>query len=411
MSKRDLKTRLRTIIRHKKYINIATQITILRIETKLNQTIQDELRNQEEELRKRTQNLLNQFLELQVEKQQQIQQLPQQQQQPQHHELFQQQQPQQQNQTQTPQSIQKQDRTNQEQNRKTFLEFLQNRQHLTSIPSQEINSFLQLKQQQQQQQQNQPTTTTVIVTTYLATTTTTAVTTTVTTSTTTTMMPATTTGAAGTTTVVISDSNLNPQSWSNAPNELDAKSFWTYLTRWAKFKHITDEALLDYLPLIFKNQVLDWFENLPEDGKDTLNKVKEAFEARFFPTDFIKFSYLTEIWQRSQQPTESVEQFITHMQKIAKMGGITNEETLRFAVIKGLRDSIRRYVLQANPNTIAELTKAAKIAEQADKMSGVQLDSRTCTMSTQQLNIESSTSKISFTNGYQRTKNILQARR
>ena len=55
------------------------------------------------------------------------------------------------------------------------------------------------------------------------------------------------------------------------------------------------------------------------------------------------------------------------------MGGITNEETLRSAVKKGLRNPIRIYVLQVIPTTTAEQT-----TEQADKMSGVQMDSRTC---------------------------------
>ena len=304
MNKRDLKTRLRTIIRHKKYANILAQITILRIETKLNQTIQNELKNQEEELRNRTQNLLNQFLELQAEKQQQIQQLQQQQRQPQHHdliynvwvkfetlfsieiyckgplfnfvrgaalqnilihdfsvrvinvsnkiknkiinhELF----------STTSTTTTKPDTKTAQHSKTGSNKSGTESKHISRVSTEQTASDINTKSGNK------------FIST-VETTTTATVTTTVTISTTTTMMPATTTSAAGTTTVVISDSNLNPQSWSNAPNELDAKSFWTYLTRWAKFKHITDEALLDYLPLIFKNQVLDWFENLPEDGKE-----------------------------------------------------------------------------------------------------------------------------------------------
>lgn len=51
------------------------------------------------------------------------------------------------------------------------------------------------------------------------------------------------------------------------------------------------------------------------------------------------------------------------MRNLARLVPITDEEQIKFAVLKGMRKDIKLYVLQANPKTLDDVIKAARIAE------------------------------------------------
>jgi hypothetical protein len=50
------------------------------------------------------------------------------------------------------------------------------------------------------------------------------------------------------------------------------------------------------------------------------------------------------------------------MKNMAKRVPINDEEQLKFAIIKGLKSELKRYVLQADPKSLEDVTKATKIA-------------------------------------------------
>ena len=71
------------------------------------------------------------------------------------------------------------------------------------------------------------------------------------------------------------------------------------------------------------------------------------------------------MWTREQQPTESVDAYITDIINTAKIVPVNDVELLRFAVIKGLRNDIKLHVLQSGATSLDAVTKAARVAEAA----------------------------------------------
>ena len=167
---------------------------------------------------------------------------------------------------------------------------------------------------------------------------------------------------------ITNNSKLTPPFWSGRPEEIDAKTFWTYLINWAKFKNIPDNKLVEIIPLFLKDEILDWFELLPEDQKSNFSDIDLAFKARFFPTKISRISQLTEIWHRKQSRDESVERFITDIQKLAKLGGLNQEDTILLAIIKGLKPEIRSQVMMRDPSDLKQLIELAKKAEENQRI-------------------------------------------
>ena len=159
---------------------------------------------------------------------------------------------------------------------------------------------------------------------------------------------------------------INP-SFFNGTGSEDARAWVTYLENWFAFKNIADDAQPRLFPLSFRNQAADWFESLEANERDTFQHLRNAFETRFFPTDLKKWQIISDIWSRKQKTTESVDEYVTDLLKMARIANIGDADTKKYAIIKGLRQEIRQHVLQQNPDTLAAVVAAAKVAEQVIK--------------------------------------------
>ena len=69
------------------------------------------------------------------------------------------------------------------------------------------------------------------------------------------------------------------------------------------------------------------------------------------------------LWSQSQKDSEKVEDFVTRIRKSARRLDL-DPKTLCDAVINGLRPKIRMFVLQQKVDSLEELIKIAKIAEE-----------------------------------------------
>jgi Zn-dependent M32 family carboxypeptidase len=70
------------------------------------------------------------------------------------------------------------------------------------------------------------------------------------------------------------------------------------------------------------------------------------------------------MWTRQQGEDESVDEFITANRNLARLIPINDEGQIKSAIIKGLERDIE-HVLEADPKTLEDITKAARIAEVA----------------------------------------------
>jgi hypothetical protein len=101
------------------------------------------------------------------------------------------------------------------------------------------------------------------------------------------------------------------------------------------------------------------------ETKEDLDELTGAFRSRFAQNELHRWQNASSMWSRDQKDNESVDEFVTIMTNMAKRVPINDEEQLKFAIIKGLRSELKRYVLQADPKSLEDVTKAAKIAELA----------------------------------------------
>jgi ribosomal protein L32E len=90
-----------------------------------------------------------------------------------------------------------------------------------------------------------------------------------------------------------------------------------------------------------------------------------AFKERFARNELHRWQNASSTWTRQQGEDESVDEFITAIRNLARLIPINDEERINFATIKGLKRDIKQRVLQANPKTLEDITKAARIAEVA----------------------------------------------
>ena len=135
--------------------------------------------------------------------------------------------------------------------------------------------------------------------------------------------------------------------------------------RWQEYKDIDDATLLKILPLILKCNSLSWYNSLTDTVRENMDQFKTAFQQRFYPSDVEKLRGFSEIWKRVQKPNESVDEFVTALQKIKRVYQNLSDENLRSALTLGFLPHIKRHVIESNANTLDGILQAARVAEQA----------------------------------------------
>ena len=133
--------------------------------------------------------------------------------------------------------------------------------------------------------------------------------------------------------------------------------------RYIKYREITDNARkLNLLAVLLSGPAGDWYDALPEDNKDAFIHLCSAFNARYQATETLKFKSAAEIFTRKQLDTETVDEYVTHMRKLAKLCS-ADDTFLKFAITSGFKPYISVQVMQAKPDTIDKLLDIARMAE------------------------------------------------
>ena len=163
-----------------------------------------------------------------------------------------------------------------------------------------------------------------------------------------------------------SASFINPSFFSGTANE-DARDWLTYLENWIQYKNIDPPNQKRLFPLLFRGSAAEWFIGLEDNQKDTFDHLQAAFQTRFFPTDLSRWQTMSDMWSRKQKKTETVDDYVTALMKMARIANVEDKDIQRYAIIKGLLPDIRRHVLQQSPENLADVIAAAKVAEQSMK--------------------------------------------
>ena len=181
-------------------------------------------------------------------------------------------------------------------------------------------------------------------------------------------------------------------------------SFNTY----TKFKKIEGEAKLNLLKLMMVDQAEAWLMALPDGSRNTMAAIETAFMHRYGLTEPEKWRQTKDIWCKEQGENESVDDYVTAMHITATRVGMPND-TLKEAIIQGLKPELRLFVLANKVGDIPELLKLARTCEaarSADKSGTNNVDKLTAKVDDLMKKIDSmvtrdddkgSTRRVSFT--------------
>ncbi len=156
--------------------------------------------------------------------------------------------------------------------------------------------------------------------------------------------------------------SIKPPTFSGKTDE-DADAFIKSFDRYVKYREITDaDKKRNLLAVLFTHSAGDWYESLPDATKSTFDTLRTAFASRYQSPDTLKFKCAAEIFTKKQGETQSADDYITQMCKLAKLCS-ADENILKFAVINGLKPYISVQVTQAKPETIDQILEVARLAE------------------------------------------------
>jgi hypothetical protein len=170
--------------------------------------------------------------------------------------------------------------------------------------------------------------------------------------------------AVGQMNLLFSDSSYAPPSFTGLPTQ-DAEKWLKKFNYYIAFRGLLPASALQLFKLLLTDTAADWLESIPEATKTDWSLLQAAFNERFAASDIYRWQKAAEVWSRQQSDTESVDCYMTDVMNKAKRVPIDDVNLIRFAIIKGLKASIKQHVLQSGANDLDSVMKAARIAEAA----------------------------------------------
>ena len=167
--------------------------------------------------------------------------------------------------------------------------------------------------------------------------------------------------------IKFNDGFLQPPCFKGTIDD-EPRAWLKHIDHWTEFKGIPERQLMLMVPLLLRGMALDWFHSLAEEQRKEWAEFRRQFEDRFFPSAVDKLKGMQDMWNTKQKVGQSVDDFVGFMQKQQRLYQNLSEESLKTAILLGLRPDIKKHVIQSNPKSIPDLVHAAKIAEQAARM-------------------------------------------
>lgn len=161
-----------------------------------------------------------------------------------------------------------------------------------------------------------------------------------------------------------SDAAFAPPPFKGLPSD-DAQRWLRRFKYYTEYRKMSDDDALQIFKLFMADTAADWLESLKDEDKRSFPELMDRFIERFESSEVFRWQKASEIFSRQQGPTEKVDTFITDILNLAKRVPIEDPTIVRFALLKGLKPSIRQHCLQASADTLDATIKAARIAEAA----------------------------------------------
>ena len=161
--------------------------------------------------------------------------------------------------------------------------------------------------------------------------------------------------------VKMTDSVIAPPTFNGKAGQ-NPSDWLRHFILYSTFKGYTADRQKSLFKVLLVDGAADWLEGQGFPAETSFNELKQAFEQRFKSPNVLKYKNAKEVFTRRQGLTQSVDDYVTDMIKIGKAIEIS-DQMLQFAVLNGLRPELATYVTQRQPENMADLLQAARIAE------------------------------------------------
>jgi hypothetical protein len=166
-------------------------------------------------------------------------------------------------------------------------------------------------------------------------------------------------------TISLNDISLMVKPFSGVANAEHSAEKWLHsFELYSQFKNIQGQAKLNLFKLMLTDQAAAWLMALPETITRSWDTMLTAFHQRYGLTEAEKWRFNKEIWSQEQSENQTVDDYVTSMQIRATRVGMP-QDTLKDAIIQGLKPELRLFVLNAKVPDIPTLLTVARTCEAA----------------------------------------------
>ena len=155
--------------------------------------------------------------------------------------------------------------------------------------------------------------------------------------------------------------NIAPMPFRGAPGE-SALDWLSMFAKYCVFKGVNDDRKKALFSLMMQGTACDWLDGLTTEQTASYAEMEKAFKERYGMPDCVKFKSVSNIFTRRQADNETINDFVTNVQKLAKENGLDDNMTM-YAILNGLKPKIAPWVTSKSPKTIQEIIEHGRVAE------------------------------------------------
>ena len=163
--------------------------------------------------------------------------------------------------------------------------------------------------------------------------------------------------------------SLKPPEAYRGDHSQEAREWLNAVRNWLASQEAGPAEALRAFPVLLRETAAEWFEALTPATKCDWEALKAAFIERFKRSQYTQWTDTEDVFTCKQEPQQTVETFVSAMQKkLARLNNIPVQTQLH-AIINGLRTDIKTHVIQHTCDSIEDIRKWATIAESATSSS------------------------------------------
>lgn len=159
-----------------------------------------------------------------------------------------------------------------------------------------------------------------------------------------------------------------------APNKFkgdfkeDAEKWIFQFQLFAKASKLSDEEILEFLPLLFDDHALLWYQYLPNSAKENKETLISTFLDKYGTTVADRQLAFDELSERRQRRDESVTEYINDVTNLSRKTQLPDDFLIQNLMFRTLPEYLMSAVGGKDPDSPQEMEKRLRIAEGANKL-------------------------------------------